>query len=62
MANPTKTSTAPLRMMIAMATTSIVESRFAICAIAGGSRAEALIWIMPFWSPYEVEAARGRMQ
>jgi len=30
MENPTKASTATLRMMIAMATTSMVESRFAL--------------------------------
>ena len=33
MANPTKASTATLRMMIAMATTSMVESRFAIALL-----------------------------
>ena len=33
-----------------------------LCVNFGDDRVAALIWIMPFWPPYEVEAARGRMQ
>ena len=31
-----------------------------LCVNFGDGRVAA--WIMPFWPPYEVEAARGRMQ
>jgi len=31
-----------------------------LCVNFGDGRVAALIWIMPFWPPYEVEAARGQ--
>ena len=45
MENPTKAITATLRMIIAIAATSMVESRLAMRHF-GGRRAAALIWIM----------------
>jgi hypothetical protein len=45
MENPTKTSTTTLRTIIAIATTSMIESRLAMPSFFG-SQATALIWIM----------------
>ena len=46
-----------------MAAISMVEQQFCPSApFLATVKRTALIWIMPFWPPYEVEAVRGRMQ